>query len=76
MISEDSSEDEQPNNYSSIMNKVGDHGIYQWIIFAIITFASFVDGIVSFTLPLLYLNTQFDCSSFGVATTECEHYMC
>ena len=58
------------------MTKVGDGGIYQWIIFTIIIFSSFVDGIISFTLPLLYLNTELDCSAFGVASTECEHYIC
>ena len=76
MISDDSSEQPQPNNYSHLMNRVGDDGIYQWIIYLIVVLVWFIDGIISFSTPLLYLNTEFDCSSFGIASTECEHYVC
>ena len=76
MISEDSSEGPQLQNYSLLMRKVGDDGLYQWIIYSIIIFGWLINGLLSFSTPLLYLNTEFDCSGFGIASTECEHYIC
>ena len=77
MISENSSDEEQPrDNYSYLMGRVGNEGRYQWIIFAISMLLWIFYGIILSSISLLYLDVQFDCTAFDVAEVECEHYIC
>ena len=77
MISENSSDEEQPrDNYSYLMGRVGNEGRYQWIIFAISMLLWIFYGIILSSISLLYLDVQFDCTAFDVAEVVCEHYIC
>ena len=75
-MSQSSSDEEPTNNYSYLMAKVGHDGPYQWIIYSIAITYWMSYGIFVNSIPLLYLDVQFDCTSFSIPQIECEHYIC
>ena len=77
MISDSSSEGNEPtNNYSLLLERVGNDGKYQWVFYALIAMYSIFSSIIISSVSLLYLDAQFDCTAFNVPQIECEHYIC
>ena len=66
MISDTSSDESPRNNYCYLMSRVGNDGRYQWIIFLISILFWVFYGIIVTSISLLYLDVQFDCTSFGI----------
>ena len=72
MVSESSSEGSQPpNNYSFLLEKVGNKGRYQWILFLLIIMYEIFSSIILSSVSLLYLDVQFDCTTLNVPEIEC-----
>ena len=71
-----SSEQTEPLNYFSLMEKVGTKGKYQWSVFALMFFLWMSVGIAAISIPFLFLNPGFDCTSFGISQIQCEYYVC
>ena len=65
MISERSSE-EPENSYLLLMAKVGNNGRYQWVIYILLIAYWICYGININSISLLYLDVQFDCTSFNI----------
>ena len=65
MIS-DTSDEGAANNYFFLMSKVGNDATYQRIIFIISILLWVFYGVFVNSIPLLYLDVQFDCTSFGI----------
>ena len=68
MNSEAGSERNQTqNNYSLVLSKIGDDGRYQWIVYALVIMYSAFIGVILNSVSLMYLDVQFDCTSFNVS---------
>ena len=63
-------------SYFSLMEKVGDKGRYQWMIFVLSCLIWILYGTSTFSLAFIFLNPGFDCTSLGVTKLECENYVC
>ena len=62
--------------YFSLMEKVGNNGCYQWIIYSILALSWLLMGICSYSLAFLFLEPGFDCSSLGVSEINCQDFVC
>ena len=62
--------------YFQLIEKVGDRGLYQWIIYIILVLLTFSAGTSFSSLAFLFLQPGFDCSAFSVAEINCQKFIC
>ena len=62
--------------YFSLIQKVGDQGCYQFLVYGLVAMIWFLFGISSISIVFMFLNPGFDCTSLGVSKLECENYVC
>ena len=75
-INEYSSSESQALTYFMLMQKVGDQGCYQWIIYAMTVLNWFLSSTFTYSLTFLFLQPGFDCTVLNVPEINCQDYVC
>ena len=59
----ESNQNEQGRDrYFDLIERVGDKGRYQWIVYTIILYAYFCVSVAGNNVAFLFMNPHFDCS--------------
>ena len=74
MRSESSSNEQL--TYSSLIQKVGSKGCYQWIIYVLVFLYWVENNFILSSISFIFMNPGFDCTTLGVTKIDCEEYVC